>query len=406
MFAQALQDGLLHQVLIMQAVAAAVEQECEKHEAGRDPQHVMIITREVSTASMFCRLFPAVALAAMAFGANVPAGTDLHVRLVTKVSSDVATGQPVQAVVVAPVIQGETVLLPAGLILSGKTADVQPAQTKSDTVTEQAAHLRLVFDRIGDKSGHGEPIECKLTDVENARETVDATGLITGITPSETIEARIDQGIGKLAQRSQQLAGLLSTLRSSVVKPVDPSITFEAGADATVELTQALTWSAPVENGEPQAITPADRLATLVSSEPFRTRAENPPSPSDLTNLMFIGTEDQIRKAFESAGWSSAAQLAANSKVETARAIIEDRGYSQAPVSVLLLDEKPPDLVFQKQNDTFSKRDHIRIWRRPDSWRGQARLGGRGDARYRYRLFARIEDLYPRDRFEHRPGAR
>ncbi len=53
------------------------------------------------------------------------------------------------------------------------------------------------------------------------------------------------------------------------------------------------------------------------------------------------------------------------SKFETLRALAEDRGYNEAPVSVLLLDGSPPDMVFEKTNDTFARRHHLRIWRRP-----------------------------------------
>jgi hypothetical protein len=85
---------------------------------------------------------------------------------------------------------------------------------------------------------------------------------------------------------------------------------------------------------------------------------------------MFLGTEEQLRSAFQNAGWFPSDKLSPNSKVETARAIIENRGYSEAPMSVLFLDNKPPDLTFQKQNDTFEKRHHIRIWRRPVAFNG------------------------------------
>jgi hypothetical protein len=85
---------------------------------------------------------------------------------------------------------------------------------------------------------------------------------------------------------------------------------------------------------------------------------------------MYIGTEDELRKAFAAAGWTPAAALSSESKMETFRAIAELRGYKEAPVSILMLDGKAPDLVFQKQNNTFAMRHHLRIWRRPDTFRG------------------------------------
>jgi hypothetical protein len=57
--------------------------------------------------------------------------------------------------------------------------------------------------------------------------------------------------------------------------------------------------------------------------------------------------------------------------METARAIIENRGYKEAPVSLLTLDGEPPTLVFQKAANTFAMRHHMRVWQRPDQFEGQ-----------------------------------
>ena len=86
---------------------------------------------------------------------------------------------------------------------------------------------------------------------------------------------------------------------------------------------------------------------------------------------MFLGSRQQIEDAFQKAGWSPAAKLNDQSKLETFRAMAEMRGYQEAPVSVLLLDGRPPDLVFEKLNDTFAARHHLRIWRRPGQFNGK-----------------------------------
>jgi hypothetical protein len=51
--------------------------------------------------------------------------------------------------------------------------------------------------------------------------------------------------------------------------------------------------------------------------------------------------------------------------------MFEDRGYNAAPVSTLTLEGQKPDRVYEKQTDTFSKRHHVRIWRRPGSFQGK-----------------------------------
>jgi hypothetical protein len=311
-------------------------------------------------------------IAALVFVANaaptvtVPAGTIVSVRLTTPVSSEKPAGQPVQAIVTVPVnVNGVTAIAP-GAKLTGKTADVKAA-----TTNDQAATLRLAFDKIEPADGKSQSIAVQLSAVDNIRESVGTDGLITGIVASQTWYGRMNQGIGKVSNSHPGLADLLGNVRDSFVKKVDASISYPAGVDMQIKLTKDLTCSQP---GNPElipAIQGMDELSSLVNTEPNRTTAENPPTPSDLTNLMFIGTEGEVKAAFKAAGWSMAAARDNESTMETARAIIENRGYSEAPVSTLLLDGHVPDLVFQKQTNTFAMRHHIRVWKRPTTFQGQ-----------------------------------
>jgi hypothetical protein len=141
-----------------------------------------------------------------------------------------------------------------------------------------------------------------------------------------------------------------------------------------VRLAQPVELAAPGGGGPATQLQPMPDetgLIKLVASQPFQTMAEKPSKPSDITNLMFIGPEEKLKAAFAAAGWSPAAALDARSAIETVRAVSEMRGYKEAPVSVLLLDGRPPDLVFEKQNNTFAKRHHLRIWRREAVFQGQ-----------------------------------
>jgi hypothetical protein len=273
--------------------------------------------------------------------------------------------------VIAPVFVNGSVVIDFGTTLHGKTAEAAAAVPASEGVTEQPAKLRLDFDRIESPSTGSRPLSAVVSEVDNARETVDSAGLITGIKASQTYEARIDQGISKLASRNQQLAQILQGVEGAIVKKVDPSVTYKPGTDMTLKLTKDLPWTAPSNPNSIAPVIPAGPLSALVDAEPFRTMALKPPSPSDMTNIMFIGTLNQISEAFQAAGWFPASALGQDSKWETARAIIEDRGYSEAPMSILTLDGQPPTIAFQKQTDTFSKRHHIRIWARPDTFNGK-----------------------------------
>jgi hypothetical protein len=183
----------------------------------------------------------------------------------------------------------------------------------------------------------------------------------------------MDAGINKVAQKYSGLGSFLEAAKSAVFKETEGDITYDAGVEMDLKLTAPLSITGTLPPGPDAALRPvADRraLADLVNREPFQSRAQKPPEPSDITTLMFIGSQEQVQNAFITAGWSQAAKLGEKSKFETLRAIAEDKGYKEAPVSILYLEGRPPDLVFEKTNNTFAQRHHLRVWRRPDTFQG------------------------------------
>lgn len=304
----------------------------------------------------------------------VPSGTIMTVRLTAPVSSQDPSGRPVQAVLTVPVNVNGVTAIAAGAKITGKTADVKAApaaSTGAAASAAQAATLRLSFDKIQFTDGHSEKLPAQLSGVDNARESIGSDGLITGILASETWYGRMNSGIAKVENSHPGLAGILGSVRDSFVKQVDASINYPAGVDMQIKLTSDLKCTPPGNPPILPAIQPADQIARLVNTEPNRTTAGDPPKPSDLTNLMFIGSDQELEAAFKAAGWTPAAANGSAANMETARAIIENRGYHEAPVSLLLLDGHAPDFVFQKQTNTFAMRHHIRIWKRPTLFAGQ-----------------------------------
>jgi len=298
---------------------------------------------------------------------QIPAGTQVQIRLTTAVNTSTAKAdQPFEAVVIAPVVVSNQLAIAAGAKVTGHLKEVKAA-----TQPDDQALLDLAFDQIGDAGGNKANIAAKVTGVDNARESVETNGQIKGIIASQTGSARLDQGIKKVAEKYQGFAGLLGTIKESVLKAPDANIDFEPGVEMTIELTKPLDWNGKANWPDVKSIEPSEELSRLVASAPFRTMAEKPAKPSDVTNLMYLGNEQQILEAFQKAGWTAAAQLDSKSKLETFRAMAEDRGYQEAPVSTLFLDGHPPDLVLEKQNDTFNARHHLRIWKRPGEFNGK-----------------------------------
>jgi hypothetical protein len=275
----------------------------------------------------------------------------------------------VEAVVIKPVMSGDQYLIPYGAALRGQVEKAQPAGA-----ADKRALLELHFDQLGGAQGKTIKLPAKVTAVDNARESVDENGAIQGILASETLSARMDQGLNKLGQRASGLADILQLAKNAVVKTTDSEIVYEPGVEMTVQLTAKTAiepGAAPGMQIRFEPISSEAQLQQLVNAQPFQTVAAKPPKESDMTNLMFIGSQDELEAAFAAAGWASAAALTRNSSLETFRAVAELRGYKEAPMSTLLLEGRPADFNYQKQNNTFAQRHHLRIWRRPAQWQGR-----------------------------------
>jgi hypothetical protein len=301
------------------------------------------------------------AAAGLALVEDVPAGTRLQVRLTAGVSSRTDhTGDPISAVLVvdAPV-NGRAVAF--GSVVRGVVGEATPFAWRSPQAT-----LRLEFRELI-VGGQTIPLSAKVIAVDNARETVDASGRILGIAPPGARPSTAEDMVLWAALMPEVF--VLETAEYRVREEERPDILYQAGVDLTLE-TLTPTRNVPVVS--PEVPGPIDAaLSEIVAAQPIRTMAGSPRRPGDLINLLFVGTESQIAAAFQEAGWSTAVALSLRSDVRTVLAVAEDRGYQIGPVSQEWVDGKPPDLVFQKQNDTFAKRHHVRVWARPATWQGR-----------------------------------
>jgi hypothetical protein len=311
----------------------------------------------------------ALLLAWSASGAQLPAGSRISARLVTKVTTTTAKPKDaVEAVVIAPVAVNGEFLIPAGAKLRG-TVEKATNSAKAD----ERSTLSLTFTELEIENAKYK-IAAHVAAVDNARESFAEDGTISGILASETISGRIDAGLEKLAEKASGFAGVLATVKKAVLTAAESDITYDAGTDFEIAVTAPVELKAagPGPAAKLAAISDEDALYEFVNRQPFQTVAENPPKPSDITNLMLIGTAEQIAAAFKEAGWVTAAALSTDTKFETFRAIASQRGYKEAPVSVLLLEKRPPDMVYEKLTNTFAQRHHLRVWRRPDTFDGKA----------------------------------
>ena len=297
-------------------------------------------------------------LLALPITAQTSGGPDLPIRLKTTVSS--ATSKPGDRVE-AVVISGE--------YLGASIRGVVEAATGS-TGPDTRASLRLHFTDL--EIGRWKmAVDGRVSGVDNARETVDERGFIHGVLASETITGRLDGQIDQVGGKYSGLADILGAIKTSLFNPASTEIEFAPGVEMRLHLAASLPPRAP---RRPQTISGSRSLAALqllVAHEPFQAMSERPARPSDVTNLLLVGGEKTLRDAFAAAGWSVSSGLNPRAAFETFRALAEDRAFAEAPVSVLLLDGKPPGLVFEKTTDTFACRHHARVWRTPAILHGE-----------------------------------
>ena len=304
--------------------------------------------------------------------ADLAPGQTLSVRLNGPVYSEHSrTGDPVEATVTYPLCKsGENISCPKDELVIPPGTKVQATVLFAQKAPDKYSRPRLVLDfsNIIHADGTRSPLYARVIDVDNARETVRNNEILGIVQPHATTKA------------SMALAGLgmINPIAGYTIKGVSAvyglsirrEILFPAGTDLQIQVVRpSMLKTRDAWSGWP--LMPVDPpLKTLVAAAPLRVSTKDN-KPSDLTNLMFIGSQQQLVAAFQEAGWFEADSLSMGSAAKSIQATIRGAGYTNAPVSLLMINGKPPDLVFQKSLDTFAKRHHIRIWKEPGTYQGR-----------------------------------
>ncbi len=304
--------------------------------------------------------------------ADLAPGSTMSVRLLGAVYSDRSrTGDPVEAVVTYPVCKnGEQVACNPGELLVPPGTRVNGTVLFAAKAPDKYSRPRLVLDfsNIVHKSGQKTPLYARVLDVDNARETVRNNEILGIVQPHASTKVSLAM---MAISASNPIAGYtIKGVQTVYGLSIRREVLFPAGTDLQVQVVRASmlrekeSWP-----GWPR-LDPSPELTQLVVSAPMRTYTKNN-ALSDPTNLMFLGTEQQLVSAFGESGWIEAGNLGLKSAAMVAQATIRQTGVKNAPVSSLYLQGRTPDLVFQKSLDTFAKRHHIRVWKLNSTYQGQ-----------------------------------
>ncbi|MEZ2348914.1 LssY C-terminal domain-containing protein [Terriglobus sp. RCC_193] len=302
----------------------------------------------------------------------LPERTPLEIRLTERVGTHTSKeGSPVRAILAAPVLQGDKVVLPLGSKVEGRVVHLNSVGLG---LRHETSSIGLEMDRITLPDGTVVPITAKVAQIENSREVVQKDGRIAGVRSTSTLSHRASGAVGTLAFSNPVALVFTTASSASLLRFSDPEISLPANAELI------LLTTAPLQVGigeEPGIAAVADdeatttKLQAMIRKQPFRTMTTPKPVPSDITNLMLIGNGDAIMRAFQAAGWMQVDNLTATSTYQTIRSISEQEAYHTAPMSLLLLDERKPTYALAKTLDTFSKRHHLRVYPTNDQWGGE-----------------------------------
>lgn len=122
----------------------------------------------------------------------------------------------------------------------------------------------------------------------------------------------------------------------------------------------------------PSALSPSTLSPSLFDTIPRRVRDQQN-NPGDMVNFALIGTEAQVMKAFENAGWVKVDTSTQDAVVHGLLATLEHKAYLEVPVSTLYLFDRPQDLSYARADPitVAAQRHHLRVWRTTETVDGR-----------------------------------
>ena len=190
---------------------------------------------------------------------TIPAGAILEVRLEQPISSySTPKGKEISCLLIAPVSVDGKVMLPMDITLKGSVVAIRKVGLGFVQETEQ---IDLVLQSAVLADGTTVPLSSGVTQVENARESVDKQGRIQGIRSTSTLSQRASGAVGMLSLGNPVAAVFSVAASSSVLRFSEPEILFSTGTELTAKLTAPLEIPAQHILSTEEKCTPACRCS-------------------------------------------------------------------------------------------------------------------------------------------------
>ncbi|HZS55220.1 MAG TPA: LssY C-terminal domain-containing protein [Bryobacteraceae bacterium] len=320
-------------------------------------------------------LFAALACLAPLRSAVLPNGSELEIRLLDPVGSRVShVGDPVRAAVVTPVFGRDRILVPAGATVSGV---IDHLDRLGLGLRHTAARLDLQFTELHLSDRTVTPIHARLVSVEEAREIVNDTGVVVGIHPEASFSTAVSGAFTLFFIGEPEFRLAVLGFKFLAARSPDAEIAFPAGTEMLLRLTDDVLLNSleTYKPAVPPLTTPQDaHFEDMLAGLPEQQTNRDHRHASDLINIVLIGNQQAVERAFGAAGWHGSEPHSIMALYHVYHCMVQRVGYSRAPMTSLKFNGSPPDMAFQKSLDTLAKRHHIRLWREAESdvWLGAA----------------------------------
>ena len=296
-------------------------------------------------------------------------GDTLHIRLLDRLDTHHRQlPVAIRAVVIAPVTRDGRVIVPPGSVIDGW---VTGAGKESFEGKRHWVDVRFDTISISPGGARGDmlhvPSAMRILGVDDSREGVDTSGRIVGPPIPSLVHSKRDWAVLLLGIFHPVGAIVLAATLEGEIAERHRAISLNAGTEMTAMITRGVTLGAWPQWAPPPPITSGLNVDSLAASVPLRATLRDGRAPSDVIALAVIGSVSQVHAALTAAGWTRAVPLTLRSDFATFVKAAKGKGYEAQPVSELVLDGRPPDIVYEKVADTFVKRHHFRMWRWPST---------------------------------------
>jgi hypothetical protein len=100
----------------------------------------------------------------------------------------------------------------------------------------------------------------------------------------------------------------------------------------------------------------------------------------DMVNFVIVGSEQEVRSAFEAAGWRLADKSVEEAVMNVVLVTYQKKDYLQMPMSTLYLFNRAQDFGYEQAEaySVVASRHHFRLWKAPFTWNGHLVWVGAG----------------------------